>query len=869
MMKLFKIAFLSLLAGMLLPVAALPVRAAGAVVAEAKAKEPKRGKKKKHEADTVGKTTPYEKLFKDKKVRTVRGGGLTLHLVEDKLYLELPDSLLDRGLMITTTIERTGDPGDGLALQQPVPPYMVEFSRSASDTLLYMREFAPVVIVDGSAAMREAVDRSNIGPIVASYAVKARTPDKQAAVVDLTALFVGDTKRLRPIDPDGGNTYGGWMTAKAEYKKDRSMLTGVTGGNGCVSVVGELSYGTTVSFLGLLDLWTDKPQSIVARRTLCPLGDPERWMRLCDQRLGLAAKAVKRFSDKEQEAKTDYYACRRSILDSAGNVRPVVFYVDTTFDASAYAAVERGILLWNDAFAKIGYPDVIRVEPFPADPAFNDNSLYNNCVRRTGTSNSELYTASWVDPRSGEILGTDIFVPFNFTAAIQRQLLLTLSAADPEARTTQPSARQVADALTASIARRAASALGVMPNYAASSAYPTDSLRSPSFTQENGLAASITDDVFYNILAQPGDKERGVKLVADALGPYDYLAVEWLYKPVPGAVMPQDEAPELRRWLAAKEGDPRYFFAQYASGAYDPRVGTEDLGDDLFKGVALQLANLKYVAEHGDEWLSGRDGDYKFREDLLMEMVLRVNTLSSQLMRYIGGVYMNPVYEGSVQPACTAVPREVQQRALREVLGLTAGLDWIDRQGVSKNVYNRVLACEYLQRRAARALLEKLGRLDLAVSKSDNPYTADRMAKDLVVWFEEQLRSREPLKAHARNLQQLLLKSTISVANVKGKETSGSGSAFALADDADLLWAASPERGADDLAPRGLGGERAAAYGYRAPRVIPAFREHLFYGLLLDMKAMYRRGAASAPLADTRSFCRYMADQIDRVLTIE
>lgn len=869
MMKLFKIAFLSLLAGMLLPVAALPVRAAGAAVAEAKAKEPKRGKKKKHEADTVRKTTPYEKLFKDKKVRTVRGGGLTLHLVEDKLYLELPDSLLDRGLMITTTIERTGDPGDGLALQQPVPPYMVEFSRSASDTLLYMREFAPVVIVDGSAAMREAVDQSNIGPIVASYAVKARTPDKQAAVVDLTALFVGDTKRLRPIDPDGGNTYGGWMTAKAEYKKDRSMLTGVTGGNGCVSVVGELSYGTTVSFLGLLDLWTDKPQSIVARRTLRPLGDPERRMRLCDQRLGLAAKAVKRFSDKEQEAKTDYYACRRSILDSAGNVRPVVFYVDTAFDASAYAAVERGILLWNDAFAKIGYKDVIRVEPFPADPAFNDNSLYNNCVRRTGTSNSELYTASWVDPRSGEILGTDIFVPFNFTAAIQRQLLLTLSAADPEARTTQPSARQVADALTASIARRAASALGVMPNYAASSAYPTDSLRSPSFTQENGLAASITDDVFYNILAQPGDKERGVKLVADALGPYDYLAVEWLYKPVPGAATPQDEAPELRRWLAAKEGDPRYFFAQYASGAYDPRVGTEDLGDDLFKGVALQLANLKYVAEHGDEWLSGRDGDYKFREDLLMEMVLRVNTLSSQLMRYIGGVYMNPVYEGSVQPACTAVPREVQQRALREVLGLTAGLDWIDRQGVSKNVYNRVLACEYLQRRAARALLEKLGRLDLAVSKSDNPYTADRMAKDLIVWFEEQLRSREPLTAHARNLQQSLLKSTISVANVKGKETSGSGSAFALADDDDLLWAASPERGADDLAPRGLGGERAAAYGYRAPRVIPAFREHLFYGLLLDMKAMYWRGAASAPLADTRSFCRYMAEQIDRVLTIE
>ena len=794
------------------------------------------------------------------------------------------DSLLGRGLMITTTIEWTGDPGDGLAHQQPVPPYMVEFGRGKSDTLLCMREFAPVVIVDGSPAMREAVGRSNIGPIVASYAVKARTPDGKSSVVDVTALFVGDVKRLRPIDPEGGNTYGGWMTAKADYKKDRSMLTGVTGGKGCVSVVGELSYGTTVSFLGLLDLWKDKPQSIVARRTLRVLGDPERRMRLCDQRLGLAAKAFKRFSDREQEAKTDYYACRRSILDSAGKVRPVVFYVDTAFDASAYAAVERGLLLWNDAFAKIGCKDVVRVEPFPADPAFNDNSLYNNCVRRTGTSNSELYTASWVDPRSGEILGTDIFVPFNFTAAIQKKLLLTLSAADPEARTTQPSARQIADALTAMVARRAASAFGAMPNYAASSAYPTDSLRSPSFTRENGLAASITDDVFYNIVAQPGDRERGVKLVADALGPYDYLAVEWLYKPVPGAVTPHDEVPELRRLLASKEGDPRCFFAQYASGTYDPRVGAGDLGDDLFRSVALQSANLKYVAEHGDGWLSGRDGDYKFREELLTEMVLRVNSLALQLMRYIGGVYMNPVYEGTARPACTAVPREVQRRALREALALTADLGWIDRQGVSKNVYNRVQACEYLQRRIARTLLEKLGTLGLAASKADDPYTADLMAKDLVAWFEERLRSREPLTDHVRNLQQSLLKSTVAAANVKDKPSSGSGSAFALFDgsgslsdggdlfpatDAGALPDMPAERRADDFTPLGAGEVQGAAYGYRTPRVIPAFREHLFYGLLLDMKAMYRRGAASAPLADTRSFCRYMADRIDRELAVE
>ncbi len=126
--------------------------------------------------------------------------------------------------------------------------------------------------------------------------MKARTPDGKSSVVDVTALFVGDVKRLRPIDPEGGNTYGGWMTAKADYKKDRSMLTGVTGGKGCVSVVGELSYGDGPASSACSTCGKTSPsRSSPAARSAC-WAIPERRMRLCDQRLGLAAKAFKRFS---------------------------------------------------------------------------------------------------------------------------------------------------------------------------------------------------------------------------------------------------------------------------------------------------------------------------------------------------------------------------------------------------------------------------------------------------------------------------------------------------------------------------------------------------------------------------------------------
>lgn len=873
MKKLLQILALAALAGVLLPPTTQAARKDDRTrIADSRSNRQERKKKeeKKKKNDDTQKPTPYEKLFKEKRVESVRGGGMALHRIEEKLYLELPDSLLDQGLMVTTTIERTGDPGDGIAGQHPVKPYLIEFCRGKSDTLIYLREYAPAVTIEGSPAMRRAIEQNYTGAIVGSYTVKARTPDGNAAIVDLTSLFVGDEKHIRPIDPEGGNTYGGWMTSKADYKKERSRLVGVAANPQGVSALSELSYGTTVSFLGLLELYSDKPQSIVTRRTITPLGAAEPRKRLCDQRIGTSYRVVRSYSDREQGSEPQYFTCRRSLTDSAGNFRPIVYYVDTTFDARTYAAIERGLLLWNDAFARIGYRDAIRVRPMPSDPGFNDGLLRTNCVRHTGTSNSEIYAASWIDRRSGEILGSEILVPFNYAAAIRRQLLLSMSAADPEFRSVRPPEERIAEALTALIARHAASTLGLSPNLAASAAYPTDSLRSAAFTRANGFSASITDDVYCNIVAQPGDKERGVKLIADALGPYDYLAVEWLYKPIAGASTPKEEIPELDRLLSGHEGDPRYFFAHPGASRYDPRVGNNDLGNDLFRSAEYQLDNLKYVAAHADEWLSESDGDYKYREELLMEMVQRIISLSEQLLRQVGGVYMTPAYEGLHDPFCTAVPKEVQQRALRAALELTEAVEWIDNQAITRDVFNRVKACSYLQDRILRNVLGKLGELDFAVSKSDNPYTTEMMADDLTDYFRRKIFAREPMSRHLCEMQQALLRTVISAAKVQDKETKRSANAFALTDSEQtpgesfaggLLPASGRVLGADEIA--------GAPYGFQRPQVTVPYKEHLFYGLLLNLQTMYRRGASQAPLAEAREFCRYMADRIDRALKIK
>ena len=70
--------------------------------------------------------------------------------------------------------------------------------------------------------------------------------------------------------------------------------------------------------------------------------------------------------------------------------------------------------------------------------------------------------------------------------------------------------------------------LALMHNMSGSAAIPTDSLRSPSFTQTYGTTYSIMDYARNNYIAQPGDKERGVKLTPPKLGLYDYFTIQLL-----------------------------------------------------------------------------------------------------------------------------------------------------------------------------------------------------------------------------------------------------------------------------------------------------------------------------------------------------
>lgn len=835
--------------------------------------------KKRSAAKTTEAPKPlsdYEKLFKEKRVTTVRG-FMTLHLFEgNKLYVELPDSLLGREMLLGTIIEESSDPGEGFAGQQPRDPLHVVFTRS--DSLICLRRVRSDVLVEGDSLMAQAVRRSNIGPLIASFPVKCKAPDG-SAVFEATSFFVGGDPALRPHDPYGINSFGGFLSTTVKYVAGCSLLSGVEAFADNVSVLSSISFTLTTKFGSYL-VNRDKPFTALARRSLMLLPREVMMPRLCDARIGTTPAVFVKFSDREQEAKTVYYACRWNLRPAdpeafaAGKgskpVRPIVFYVDDTFPAGWYEPIRRGVLGWNAAFEKIGFRDAVEVRPYPhGDAAFDPNDIKFSCIKYANTMGENLSSAARVDPRSGEILSATIYVPHNVASRIRTDLFVQLGAADPDARCVKMSPELFGKALTADVARHTGACLGLAVNYAGSCCVPVDSLRSPAYTQRYGISASIMDELPYNLVAQPGDKERGVALMQLGPGVYDEYALDWLYRPVPGAATPDEEVAELDRRIAARRDDPRCLYTPAPLAvALDPRSMPYNLGDDPIRAAELEFANYAYVMRHADEWIGREDADYTFRSLVQASVMTQLYYAFVSVSANLGGIYMNERYEGDTLPSHVSVPRDLQRRALFFMLQRLEDMSWLDNPRLNKDVLEVVSLGEYCRDMLSEVIFKSLSTLDLSASKSADPYTQDEAMEDLYGYILRDVAAgRESSDANIA-MQHLLLINVIRHAGVV-EPARKPLSAFA---DPDVPDAAALLR--QSKLARVLPGRGAESVSGVLPMRTVDFRvstavDYKRYGMLLRMKRLYQGALGTGASSRMKNHYRYMLLAIDRALKVE
>lgn len=419
-------------------------------------------------------------------------------------------------------------------------------------------------------------------------------------------------------------------------------------------------------------------------------------------------------------------------------VKPITFWLDHTLPEKYRAAVTAGILEWNKAFEKIGFKDAIRVEVQPDDATWDTLDFGRASVRWMTNSNPSFGAIgpSHVDPRSGEILDADIGIESLSSRSLRalRSQVLSSAPTGASASTELPAelaarglrpqracdyadqaAEQLGYALDVLEARgdldpgspeaeqfvqgymkdvtmhEVGHTLGLRHNFRSSRAYSEAQLSDPAFTASHGIAGSVMEYAAINLSAPGIPVSRQGTPFSSTLGPYDYWAIEYAYRPL---AADQEEA-ELAK-IAARSAEPELAFGTDEDNwlGVDPETLQFDLGSDVLSFARKRIAIARDLLERQETRTLLPDQDYSILRRSVTYALRDMGRAASLLTRQIGGVRTVRDHAGSGRDPLAPLPAADQRAALDL---LARGFLSDDSLRISPAL-QRKLAVDYLER---------------------------------------------------------------------------------------------------------------------------------------------------------------------------
>ena len=619
--------------------------------------------------DTVKKPTAYEKFLKKSGLKK-ETGYLKLYTDGTDVWLEIPDSLTGRKLILSTVLKDSSDPW--VEVGQQVSSAKV-FQVGRTDSLLVL--FEPARLPESADSLERATLRAAAAKAIRyAFPINMRNTDSTAVVVKATRLFDPSNKDVIDIQALLYGENSGLI--KPAVKSELSLKSApVRYGSAHLGVQRELTIeGDDGTFSRNSVSGNGRKARIsgnfVTMLSLVP--DREIPVRNADSRVGVRRQSYSTFSS-EKGVKTDYDAVRWNLAPG----EHITVYIDTLFPVTRRDAIRRGLEAWNAGFRQAGLGDVVRAVPYPADSAFCADDPFICKVVPTGCDVNLLRSSTLGSGLTGGVLGATITVPQGYLTQMWRQYAFKISEADRRFATLFPEEPALCEILCAGVMRSFGNVLGLTDNLAGSAAYSPEQLRDAAFTATHGITASVMDQgAMFNTLARPKDSYAGVPTVSNQIGTYDRYAIEWLYKVFPG----EDDSAFLKALVDSHEGDPEYLYLpEQGSGmmARDIRARSGDLGSDPMAEYNSRMATLRYVARHALEWLNdprleNSSDRYLFYEWLWLGHSDAIQLLASCL----GGVTTNPVGSGAAK--FTPVDKKTQKEYIKTIFSSWRDRDWIE-----------------------------------------------------------------------------------------------------------------------------------------------------------------------------------------------
>jgi hypothetical protein len=642
---------------------------------------------------------PFEQVVKGAERQD---GLLPIWKRQDKVWIELPANAFGKPYFLSPKIASgIGEAGlfGGLMQSrwaQVGRPQWIEFRK--------VNQHVQMLAVNAAYTARKgtpqalAVDAAFSPSLLGSVPMSAPNPRNGAVLIEANALLIGDFLGVaQHLQHTYRQNYGldvrnsGLMQSRTQADSVNFEVT-----QHFATPAIAVPTGTPGQPQPTVPLSVPDPRSlfVTVHYSLTALPDKPMDTRAADPRVGYFTTTVADFTDDLARTPRKRFINRWRLEKKdpqaalSEPVKPIVFWLDPSIPEAYRPAITAGILEWNKAFEAIGFKNAIQVRTPPAGKPF-DTLATGHASIRWMTNSQPMFGAigpTHVDPRSGEILDADIALESLSSRAmrtIRSQYFTTATSAfgvsgenleppsqngleapgEPDAcMHSAQSAEQLGLALDVLEAQgvldpdspqvqqfvlaylkdttmhEVGHTLGLRHNFRGSRWHSAQELTDPVLTQKEGNSASVMDYAPIN-LPMPG--HRAGMPFQTTLGPYDYWAIEYGYKPLPED---KAQAQQALRAIAQRSADPALVDElaygtdeDYAAGL-DPQALAFDLGRDPVAFARTRIAIVRDLFERqarrelkpdDDPTLMRRSVSYGLRE---------LARTSQILARQVGGL---------------------------------------------------------------------------------------------------------------------------------------------------------------------------------------------------------------------------------------
>ena len=683
-------------------------------------------------------------------------GLFKVHQNEDTFLFEIPDSLLKREMLMVTRIAKTASGigfGGGKTNEQ-----VLRWEKKNKQILV--RIVSHNIVADTLLPVHEAVLNSNLEPILFSFPIKAFSKDSTATVIDATALFATDIKPL------GFPDYYRKAYQVTRIDADRSYIDRINSYPKNIEIRHVKTYfaNKAPSNTDLGSITLEMSNSMV----LLPKVPMKR--RYFDERVGWFTSRQTDYGLDAQKSKTVAYLDRYRLevkdediakFNAGELVEPkeqIVYYVDRATPEEWVPYIIQGVNDWQVAFEAAGFKNAIvgkRAPTAEEDPDYSPEDIRYSVIRYLASPIPNANGPHVSDPRSGEILESDINWYHNVMSLLHNWFFIQTAAINPDARGNNFKTETMGELIKFVSSHELGHTLGLPHNMGSSSAIPVDSLRSASFTKKYGTAPSIMDYARFNYVAQPEDK--GVALMPN-IGVYDKYAISWGYRPILDKDA-KEEKETLDSWILAKAGDPVYRFGRQQGNVIDPSSQTEDLGDDAVKASMYGIKNLQRILPNLEKWTSEKGETYDDLATMYGQIATQFARYMGHVSSNVGGIYENYKTTDQEGAVYTHVDKERQKESLQFVIDqLFATPTWM----LDKNLFSKVQSSgalediRALQVRTLNGVLstDRMARMiENETLNGSNAYTLVSMFSELRKGVWSELYTRKNIDTYRRNLQ--------------------------------------------------------------------------------------------------------------------